>query len=291
MVFGLFVFQWAFLPSFVFAEETKKNGLYFSIVPKKNVDQQIKELLPLLQLLEEKLKRSVSIIRPLSYHSVIEGILSETIDFAILGPASYAKTKARDSRVKAFASFAKKKGFMTPQGSYYYSVLFTLKSSGFGSIEELKGKRIAFTDPESTSGSVIPNISFSKRIQPSLKEFFGTHIYTGSHDRSIESVITKDVDAAFVSSARIDEAVQKGQIKPELIQILWRSDPIHRDPFVFSGKVSDVLQNKIQDILLTSQVRLKPMLENMQMVGIVAVTDKDYQPIHDIIAMQARQVK
>lgn len=262
-----------------------KKPLYFSLIPKKNVDQQLNELAPLLELLEDKLNRPVKIIRPQSYTAVIEGVLSETIDLAILGPASYAKARARDARVQAFASFARKKGFSTPQGSFYHSILFTLEKTGIREIEGLKKRKIALTDPASTSGAVIPNLAFSETLGASLKEYFGTLIYTGSHDRSIRSVVRGHVDGAFVSSARLDEAVQNKVILPDQVVILWRSKPIHYDPFVFSGAVEPSLRAQIKQIFFSSSPRLDTMLENMKMTGLVKVCDEDYNSIHKIVGM------
>ena len=287
MFFPLLQFKkaWAETPS----QHVEKKALYFSIVPKKNVAQQLTELSPLLQLLREELGRPVETIYPQSYHAVIEGILSRTIDIAILGPASYAKARLRDNGIDAFASFAAKKGFVTPRGSFYYSVLFTVKDMGYDHINDLKGKKIAFTDPDSTSGSIIPNMAVSKFLGQPLKVFFGAHIYTGSHDRSIQSVVAKYVDAAFVSSARIDEAIRNGSINRDQVVILWQSKPIHSDPFVFSSGVDPELRDRIKRIILSSPPQLKPMLEKMQMAGIEAVNDEDYRAIHDIVAMQMQK--
>ncbi len=215
---------------------------------------------------------------------MIEGLLSQTIDLAILGPAAYARARARDKGIEAFAAFARKKGVVTPRGSFYYSVLFILKNRGEMSISDLKGTRVALTDPASTSGSVIPHRSFSGVVCAPLTDFFGTLIYTGSHDRSIQSVVNNDVDAAFVSSARIDEAIEKKQLSPDQVVILWRSEPIHSDPFVFSSRLDSALKDRIRQIVLSGSPRLSGMLETMQLVGIVPVSDEDYQPIHDIVA-------
>ncbi len=263
--------------------------LYFSLVPKKNIDQQIQELSPLLGLLEQKLKKSIQVVRPLSYHSVIEGILSNTIDFAVLGPASYAKAKARDHRVEAFASFARKKGFITPEGSYYFSALLTLRDNGFKSVEDLKQHKVALTDPESTSGAIIPNMAFSKHVGQPLNAYFETVVFTGSHDRSINSVLHGHVDAAFVSSARIDEAVIKKRLDPDQVVVLWQSAPIHHDPFVFSGALDKSLKDQIRKVMFSSAPSLSAMLKNMNMAGIVAVSDDDYKAIHEIVARQSRE--
>lgn len=266
---------------------SSKQALTFSLVPKKNVDQQIHELRPLFDLLEKELQRPIHIIRPSSYHSVIEGILSQTIDFAILGPAAYARAKARDVGVEAFAAFAREKGTFTPQGCHYHSLLFTLKKNDFQRIEDLMGSKVALTDPSSTSGSVIPDMAFSKEIGSPMKRFFGSHIYTGSHDRSIYAVIRHQADAAFVSSARLDEIIKKGILRKNEIQILWQSTPIYRDPFVFSSGVAPDLRSTIRQIFLSSASALRDMLDTMNLIDIVEVNDGDYQAIHDIIATQA----
>ncbi|NWH04180.1 phosphate/phosphite/phosphonate ABC transporter substrate-binding protein [Desulfobacter latus] len=291
----LIVLIYTFLPLSSFASEHPaataypSKVLYFSVVPKKNFDQQIRELRPLIDLLEKDLQKSIKIIRSQSYTAVIEGILSKTIDFAILGPASYAKAKARDNGIEAFASFARKKGAITPKGSYYYSVLFSLKKNGFESVKDVRRKKIALTDPASTSGSVIPNMAFSKHIGKSLKDYFGTIIYTGSHDRSIRSVLREQVHAAFVSSARIDEAINKQILYSNQVKILWQSDPIHRDPFVFSSGVDNSVKNQIKRIMFSPSSSLESMLQNMNMAGIVAVSDEDYNAIHEIISIQSRK--
>jgi len=266
-----------------------RDVIYFSVVPKKNFDQQIQELSPLLDLLERQLQKSIKVVRPQSYNAVIEGVLSRTLDFAALGPASYAKARARDNRVEAFAAFTGKKGCITPEGSYYYSVLFTLKRNGFKSARDLKQRKVAFTDPESTSGSVIPNMAFSTHVGEPLKAYFGTIVYTGSHDRSIKSVLCGHVDAAFVSSTRFDEAVEENILRPDQVEILWQSGPIHHDPFVFSSGVDNALKNRIREIVLSRAPCLETMLRDMNMAGLAAVSDKDYQAIHDIVSMQSRK--
>ncbi len=257
--------------------------LYFSLIPKKNIDQQLKDLSPLLELLETKLQRPIEVVRPQSYQSVVEGVLSRSIDFAVLGPASYAMAKVRDPEIEAFACFSKGATAFTPPGSFYLSLLISLKTSGIVELEDLKGATVAFTDPASTSGSLIPSTEFAAQLDRPLENFFARQVYTGSHDRSIEAVIKNRVDAAFVASARLDEAVRKGQVTPDQLNILWQSRAIHYDPFVFRGGLDPELKEQIRLIMLASDDMLRAMHEKMNNVGIEAVSDADYQPIHDLV--------
>ncbi len=263
--------------------ESAAQPLYFSLIPKKNIDQQLDDLKPLLELLETKLQRPIKVIRPQSYQSVVEGVLSRSIDFAFLGPASYAMAKVRDSEIEAFACFSKGATPYTPPGSYYLSLLISMRSSGISVLTDLKGATVAFTDPASTSGSLIPSKEFAAEIDGPLEGFFARQVYTGSHDRSIEAVLSGRVDAAFVASARLDEAVRKKLITPDRLSILWQSRPIHYDPFVFRGGLDPALKEQIRRTMLTSDDVLRDMHEKMNIVGIEAVSDLDYQPILDLV--------
>jgi len=268
------------------ADTTDHTALHFAMIPKKNLDQQINEMTPLLHLLEEKLERPVDVVRVSSYQSVIEGLLSADIDLAILGPASYAYAKQRDDTIEAFASLKRKSGTFTPEGSYYQSVLVTLSDDGVTSLADLRGSKVAFTDPKSTSGSVIPHYEFRKKVNTPLPAYFGGMSYTGSHDRSIRALVNYQVDAAFVSSSRLDEAVRKGIVTAQQVTILWRSQPIHFDPFVFRGQLPEPVKEQIRHILFSSPKALQPMFDKKNATGIVAVSDKDYANIHAITCQE-----
>jgi phosphonate transport system substrate-binding protein len=263
--------------------------LYFSVIPKKNLDQQIAELHPLLDLLEKRLNRSIKIVRPQSYQSVIEGLVSHSIDFGVLGPASYAYAKRRDDRIDAFASFMMKNGYATTKGEYYNSILITRKQTGFSTVADLRGKDVALIDPASTSGSLIPNMEFAKEIGEPLPRFFAKQIYTGAHDRSVEAVMTGRVDAAFVASSRLDEEIRKGVVNGDDVRILWTSQPIHYDPFVFGGSLDDDVRNQIRAVFFSRDPSLTLLYENLQVKGLVPVDDQDYQSIHDIVARELEE--
>jgi len=279
---ALMLLIWFIAGTSLHAATPDHSALHFAMVPKKNLDQQIEEIQPLLHLLANRLERPVDVVRVSSYQAVIEGLLSADIDFAIMGPASYAYAKQRDSSIEAFASLERKKGLFTPQGSYYQSLLVTLTNNNAQSIAALRGTKVAFTDPKSTSGAVIPQYELSRKINQPLQRFFGGMSYTGSHDRSIRALINYQVDAAFVSSSRLDEAVRKEIITPAQIRILWRSRPIHYDPFVFCGQLPEPLKQQIRQIMFSESDEIQTMLDKKNAAGIVPVNDSDYANIHAI---------
>ena len=46
---------------------------------------------------------------------------------------------------------------------YYRSNIVSLKSSGFSSLEDIRDRLFAFTDPSSTSGYAYPNMMLKQR--------------------------------------------------------------------------------------------------------------------------------
>ena len=79
----------------------------------------------------------------------------------------------------------------------YYSVFYVLAKSPYQKIEDLKGKAMAFVDPNSTSGNNMPRFEIDKLgIDPDT--FFSKTVFAGSHENAV---------LAIAHSARIDVAV------------------------------------------------------------------------------------
>jgi phosphonate transport system substrate-binding protein len=79
----------------------------------------------------------------------------------------------------------------------YQSYLIVHKDSPFRTIEDLKGKTFAFTDPDSNSGSLVPRY-WLKQLNTRPEDFFRSITYTYSHDNAIMAVAKQLVDAAAV---------------------------------------------------------------------------------------------
>lgn len=256
--------------------------LRLAIIPKKNAETQVQQYRPLVRYLERSLARPVEVVPANSYGAVIEGLLAGTVDLAELGPASYAIAKARDSGITAFASFALKKGPYTPSGGDYHSLLIVSRDRNFNSPADLRGKTLGLIDPASTSGTLIPRRNFTALIGVPLESFFRRISFTGSHDRAIQAVQRRQLDAAFVSSSRLDEALRSGAIASGELAVLWKSPPIPYDPFVYRGPLCPELKDRIAKAFLANDAALRGFFLDLQMDGFVAVDDERYREIRDL---------
>lgn len=277
-----------FSGSFSFAAELPcedPRPLRFSLIPKKDLDTQLRNYRPLVSLLEKKLERRIETVYSNSYSAVIEGLLAGGIDIAELGAASYSLAKKRDpDAIEAFVSHAHTEGRYTPQGVNYHSLLIVKASSRFMTIGDLKGQDISLTDPASTSGSVIPRKVFSNVIGKPLEEYFNHILFAGSHERAAQAVMRGHTDAAFVASTRLDEALDKRMFEPNSFRVLWKSDKIPNEPTVFRANLCGHVKQKIREVYLGDDPALKSVLHKLMHKNFTPVTDSNYRRIQALVA-------
>jgi phosphate/phosphite/phosphonate ABC transporters, periplasmic binding protein len=228
--------------------------------------------------------QKIAFFMPTSYASVVEGLLSHFVDVAVLGPYTYIIANAKDPTVEVFATYAKRPGHMQEEGPGYRGVLISKKGTKYTSIQSLKGSLVGLTDPGSTSGNLMPRVAFTKVIGMELEKFFDKVVYTGSHELSTVAVVQGKVDAAFVASHRFDNVVNKGQATLEGVNILWQSDPIPQDPFVYRNTLCSDIKAKIRETFLDLKGKpgSKKFLDNVKSNTFVEMNSDDYNIIRDL---------
>jgi phosphonate transport system substrate-binding protein len=261
-------------------------ALRISLIPKKSTVALGAEYQPLAKVLEAALRQPVEIVLASSYDSVVEGLLAGTIDLAELGPASYAQAKARDSRITAFASLIQRVGPNTISGDRYQSLLIVRRDKQFNDLASLRGSNVSLVDPASTSGALIPRQMISELTGAPFERYFGRITFAGSHDRAIQAVQKGFVDAAFVSSSRLDEALRNGSVRPDELLVHWRSAPIPYDPFVYRGQLCQPIIDKIKQAFFQSTATLQDMFRGMNGEGFAHVNDDNYRGIREAYANQ-----
>ena len=190
---------------------------------------------------EEALGVPVKIFTPADYDGVIQGLLGGTLDAGILGASGYAKAYLTNpDAVEPRLVKTNMDGKFT-----YYSIGFARKDSGIKSLDDMKGKRFGFGDPNSTSGYLIPLVELPKAgysMKPG--EYFSEIKFTGGHEQTIVAVKNGDVDAGVTwadglgdwadgyNSGALRKAVDAGIVDMNDLVEIWKSQPIPEGPFV-----------------------------------------------------------
>ena len=82
---------------------------------------------------------------------------------------------------------------------FYIAVMVMRKDSGIKSIDDMKGHSLAFTDPNSASGYLIPSVTLrAKGIDLTDGKYFTHTGFSGGHEQGVVAVLNRQYDACVV---------------------------------------------------------------------------------------------
>jgi len=122
---------------------------------------------------------------------VIEALRNRTADLAFVHPAGYVLA-SREAKAMIVARN------LWHGKATFSSRIFVRKESGFKTLEDLRGKTMAFVDPASSSGYIYPMVMLMQRglvKGRDPKTFFREVVFSGSHDASMQALLNGHVDA------------------------------------------------------------------------------------------------
>lgn len=208
---------------------------------------------------QELLGVETKIFTPADYDGVIQGLLGGTIDLAWLGASGYAKTYLTDPEAVDVALVK-----TNLDGSYaYYAIGFARTVSGITSLEDVKGKKFGFGDPNSTSGYLIPSIEIPAETGSTMENgaYFGEVVFTGGHEQTIVAVANGDIDAGVTwadgqgdwedgyNSGALRKAVDSGLVDMNDIVEIWKSKPIPEGPIVLRRALPADVKEKVTALM------------------------------------------
>ena len=176
--------------------------------------------------------------------------------------------------------------------STYHSYIIVHKDSPVKSFSELKGKVFAFTDPRSNTGRLYP-MFLLKTMGLTPDAFFKRHMYSYSHNKSIELVAKRVVDAAAVESIVYEYMLKKNSPYVKQTKIIKRSPPFGIPPVVVTKDIDPALRKKIKDALLAMHKTGKgrAILDAMMIDGFVRISDNAYDSIRKMERTVADDLK
>ncbi|WP_117235384.1 phosphate/phosphite/phosphonate ABC transporter substrate-binding protein [Vibrio maerlii] len=132
-------------------------------------------------------------------------------------------------------------------GSFGYEMeIITHPESGINSVEELKGKQLAFTSQTSNSGFKAPSaiLDAEYSLKPDV-DF--TPAFSGAHDNSILGVAHKDYDAAAVANSVLNRMLSRDVVNADSIQSIYKSQTFPTTAYGIAHNLHPELQDKIKD--------------------------------------------
>jgi phosphonate transport system substrate-binding protein len=174
-----------------------------------------------------------------SYGAVVEAMCNGAADIAWYGPASYLQARGRGCA--ELLALAVRNG-----ESVYYSGIFARNDSGINTIGDLKGKKIALGDVNSTSSFNVPvAMMISAGLNPARDA--GMINMAGTHANVIKALGEGLVDAGGASFDSFEKAVNAKAIDPAKVKVLVKSAPIPYPPLAMHPKLADSVKTKLRN--------------------------------------------
>ena len=187
-----------------------------------------------------------------SYENLAKKVRAGEIDVAWLPPVVYVLLE-RAQLVDAMVS-----NHRAGQAAFH-GVLLVRSDAPTHSLDGLRGSRVAWVDPLSASGYVIPRIQLAMLgVDP--RKTFSEERFVGSHDAAVRAVACGDADVA-ATFARIDGAgnvtsgswSQLRDVRAD-VRVLWVFSAIPSDVIAARRGYPVALRDRVTEALVASTV-------------------------------------
>jgi phosphonate transport system substrate-binding protein len=271
---------------------SEKDPVMISLVPSKDTKALLQSAQELSDWLSKDTGLHFQISIPTSYVAVVEAIGSKRVDIAYLNTTNYFLAEERYGAEVQFIT-------LNIDGNSQYKGEFLVRTdSKIQKLEDINGKKIAYVDPTSASGYILPAYLLkSKNIKP--KEA----VFAGKHDSVVSMLYQKQVDVgtAFYALPEKGEQMDARRLVatqyPDIwqkIRILDFTVSLANDALVFrkdlDPKLKETLVKSIEKWIATPEgkVTLKALSNGS---GLRRATPDDYRESRKILKEMSESLR
>lgn len=230
----------------------------------------------------------VAEIQATDYNAIIEALRTGKAEMAYMGSQALAlgRTRTKIEPIVMKAAQGRK------DLAVYHSVFIVKKDSPIKEFKDIKGRTIAFVDPGSISGNLVPTAEIIKAF-PDDKltsdelhangKFFQAVSFSGAHQAGLQAVLNGDVDVVPISDQILASEIEHGNAPRDGVKVIHESAPIPAECMVVSERVKPEDAKKLQDFL-TGYQNEKYFTDVIKLPGarFVKASMEDYEPIIEL---------
>jgi len=260
----------------------------------ENTQDRLKRYDAFQKLLQQTLDIPVKIFPAADYAGVMQGLAAGQLDATEFSPSAFAGTWLDCKCVEPVVVPLEKDGSI-----FYIAAMVVRKDSGINSIDDMKGHSLAFTDPNSASGYLIPSVTLrAKGIDLADGKYFSRVGFSGGHEQGMIAVLNRQYDACVVwSSGQGDEAtgftrgvlrsmVDKGMLKMADVKIIWKSDKVPNGPWTIRSALPLGFKQAFHDFMRDLPVSHKDIYDSVEQGTGVGYQDATLDIYQGMIALR-----
>jgi phosphonate transport system substrate-binding protein len=136
-------------------------------------------------------------------------------------------------------------------GSYGYQMqIIAHQDSDIHTLEDLRGRELAFVSPTSNSGFKAPSALLYAEFEM-LPDVDYQTTFSGGHDNSILGVYHHDYEAAAIASTVLDRMVARGVLDRDQLRFTYESQPFPSTGYGYVYNLAPELAEKVREAFLT----------------------------------------
>lgn len=128
----------------------------------------------------------------------------------------------------------------------YEMEIITFPGSGISKVEDIKGKKMAFTSETSNSGFKAPSALLKDKFKMAAGKDFEA-VFSGKHDNSILGVANQDYPAAAIANSVKQRMIARDAVKPEQIEVIYQSETFPTTGYGHVYNLKPELAQKVKD--------------------------------------------
>ena len=222
--------------------------------------------------IENHLHRPVEFVQRQSYREILDLLGKDRLEFAWICGYPYVRYH-RQLRLLATPLYAGKP-------LYQSYLIISSEDTGTKSIADLKGKVFAYSDPDSNSGFLVPQVELKKLgIDP--KHFFSKSFFTWSHRDVVVAVAEGLAQGGAVDGYVWDTLAKIHPSLTDRTRVITKSDYFGFPPFVANAHVPQDEFSRMQKVLLEMDrdPQGKELLDYLNIDGFTEGEERLYEGI------------
>lgn len=168
-------------------------------------------------------------------------------------------------------------------GSFGYEMeIITRPDSGISSVEDIRGRSLAFTAPTSNSGFKAPSALLEAEFGMVAEVDFQPS-FSGSHDNSILGVVNRDYDAAAIANSVLKRMISRDVVKPDSYTTIYTSQTFPTTGYGYVYNLKPELAEKIKEAFFTFEWEGSALQEEFKNSGEAQFIPITYQEHWEVV--------
>ncbi len=258
--------------------DAAQQQILIGLIPEMNVFKQMQRFKPLAAYLSKKTGVPVKLTILSRYGNIIDRFTIEKMDGAFFGSFTGALAIEKLG-VEPLARPVNLDGSTT-----YHGYIFVRKDSGIKTVQDMRGKKMAFVERATTAGYIFPVAYLKENGVTDINTFFRESYFTGSHDAAILAVLDRKADIGAAKHSIYDRVRKADPRVDQDLQILATSAKVPSNGLCVRTGLDPKLKKKLKDALLALETdpEGKDVLEKFGAQRFIETTVADYKPVFDL---------